>query len=203
LAKAGNMQDNKFRMDIFVMRLFVALELPDGIKEKLIQAQEGLPATMRKTGKDKMHLTLQFLGDVPQGRLEDVKAALEKAAGGSLHAAITVGRAGAFPSGKNAHVAWIGANGAEEIAKAVNGRLSEIGFMPDKPFAGHITIGRAKFGEKPNVEKWIAENEGKAFGQFETLEIALIESMMGDGPLRYAAIGKFPFKGANLRIVRE
>ena len=56
-------------------RLFVAIDLPAGIKERLSSICYGLPGA-RWVGSEQIHLTLRFIGDVDSTVFKDVREAL-------------------------------------------------------------------------------------------------------------------------------
>jgi 2'-5' RNA ligase len=90
----------------------------------------------------KIHLTLAFLGDVDEGRLE---AAVSAAAGlrcGSFE--LLLDEVGSF---RGARVAWAGCSQPAQELIELQSRLSEAlrakGFVPEeRPFAPHLTLVR-------------------------------------------------------------
>ena len=83
------------------MRLFIAVNLPDAEKTRLAHALQAvavpdLPA--RWVESDSLHITLKFLGEVPQARLPAVTAALAEAVDGAAAFAVALDGFGAFPS---------------------------------------------------------------------------------------------------------
>jgi 2'-5' RNA ligase len=138
-------------------RLFVAIELPQNILQVLegIQAQtrENLgeaASLMRWSRSEGIHVTLQFLGDVPASRVPEITQALQQACAGKAPFALEVGGLGAFPNVRKPRVVWVGLGGdtpaAVELAEAVQEALGALGFKPDKPFSPHMTIGRVREG---------------------------------------------------------
>ncbi len=68
------------------MRLFVAIELGDDVRRVLQRAQRalgGFDRMVRWVGDAQVHLTLKFLGDVPDGRVDEIRDVLEAAAAAS------------------------------------------------------------------------------------------------------------------------
>ncbi len=138
-------------------RLFVAIELPQDILQVLegIQAQtrENLGEAarlMRWSRPEGIHITLQFLGDVPASRIPELTQALQQACAGTGPFTLEVGGLGAFPNVRRPRVVWVGLGGDTAatvgLAAAVQGELSKLGFKPDKPFSPHMTIGRVREG---------------------------------------------------------
>jgi 2'-5' RNA ligase len=138
-------------------RLFVAIELPQNILQVLegIQAQtrENLgeaASLMRWSRSEGIHVTLQFLGDVPASRVPEITQVLQQACAGKAGFTLEVGGLGAFPNVRKPRVVWVGLGGdtpaAVELAEAVQEALGGLGFKPDKPFSPHMTIGRVREG---------------------------------------------------------
>ena len=57
------------------MRLFVALDLPEDLRDRLTHLQQGVPAA-RWVPPENMHLTLRFIGEVDGHQARDIDAAL-------------------------------------------------------------------------------------------------------------------------------
>ena len=96
------------------MRLFVAVTLDAGVREEvgvvireLARARAFESTSVKWVRPANLHLTLQFLGEVGRGRIEDITAALRKAwRQGRFHASLT--DVGAFPPTGRPRVVWLG-----------------------------------------------------------------------------------------------
>lgn len=130
------------------MRLFVSIELPAEIKGRL-QAWLGEPRARdwRWTAPPQWHITLVFLGEVAEDRVEALEKALADAPFETF--SLALGTPGGFPNERRATVAWIGLIG--DLGKLA--KLRQAAFsacrpfapqMDSKPFNGHITIGRSQ-----------------------------------------------------------
>ena len=138
------------------MRLFVALNLPDRVREALWAAA----APLRELGlavkwvrPEGIHLTLKFLGEVSEGREPDLRAALGRAAAGGRALSLVVSGFGAFPGLDRPRVIWAGLEADPEIL-ALQHRVEEqfvpLGFpREDRPFRPHLTLGRAARDARP------------------------------------------------------
>lgn len=122
------------------IRSFIAIELPENIKDRLREVQEELKEHCReKSGNqgktsgriswvrpEAMHLTLKFLGDIDAAKVDAIKAALHAAVGtenknGTLiikEFDLHLTRAGAFPDAKRPRVVWVGLDGINELNKS-------------------------------------------------------------------------------------
>jgi RNA 2',3'-cyclic 3'-phosphodiesterase len=132
------------------LRLFVALNFPPQLRQALWQAtaslREGtLPVKWVRT--DGIHLTLKFLGDVPEERDQELRAALTRAAAGARALTLTLGGFGVFPDFRRPRVVWVGiaAEPALELLQhRVEQEFAPLGFPTEaRPFRPHLTLGRA------------------------------------------------------------
>ena len=135
-----------------MIRTFIALDLPPAARESL----EGVEKELRKADApvswikpERVHLTLKFLGDVTSEQIEDIQAALQRAAAGASAFRIQPKGCGAFPTIKQMRVVWVGLCGDDEplkkLQKEVETAMASLGFKPeDRPFRAHLTLGRVK-----------------------------------------------------------
>lgn len=134
------------------MRTFIALELPGEIKSSLAKLQEELKtsqADVKWVEPENIHLTLKFLGEIEEKKLDKINKILEDIAGEKKYFPIRISNLGAFPKINFPRVIWIGIDKGDEevkkIAKKLEDGLAEIGIQrEDRPFSSHITIGRTK-----------------------------------------------------------
>lgn len=138
------------------LRLFVALEPPEPVRRRLGAIQADLKRTAGRQAQDvkwvdpaKIHLTLQFLGGVPEERVADIQTALTGAAEGARPLTLEVRGAGGFPNARRPRVIWAGVGGEVEPLAAlvadIGRRLTPLGYAPEeRPFSPHLTLGRAR-----------------------------------------------------------
>lgn len=139
-------------MNTTTYRLFIAVELPDALREELAGLQQQLKRDqppVRWVETDAMHLTLWFLGDVPGDRVAHLKIALMLSFAGQQAVRVQLGAPGAFPNLQRPQVIWVGlAEGESHLRSwydALACRLSSLGFLPDpRPFRPHLTLGRVR-----------------------------------------------------------
>ena len=130
-------------------RGFVAVVPPDDVLDAIEARVAPLRAAhdeLRWSGRARWHVTLRFLGLVPDvdGLLAAVRDALASV---PRIGALRLGGAGAFPNVRRAAVVWLGlCDGADrlgEVAAAVESASVVAGFAPEsRPFSPHLTIAR-------------------------------------------------------------
>ena len=130
--------------------MFVALNLPDHIRESLWAAAEplrvlGLP--VRWAPPEGIHLTLKFLGDVADEREAELHAALERTAERSRALPLEIHGFGAFPDVRRPRVVWAGVGpdpALELLQHGVEREFAALGFPTEgRAFRPHLTLGRA------------------------------------------------------------
>jgi 2'-5' RNA ligase len=142
------------------IRSFVAVDL----SPEVIRRAQGLIDVLRAAGSDtkwvspqNMHLTLQFLGDVPPAKIATVCAAVAQAAQTHAPLAIAVQGAGAFPQASRPRTVWLGVGDGRPalnaLQQAIEASLAQLGFRPeDRDFHPHLTLGRVR-GGGPSVRE--------------------------------------------------
>ncbi|MCA6212745.1 RNA 2',3'-cyclic phosphodiesterase [Thermococcus bergensis] len=181
------------------MRAFIAIDVNDKVRQKLVGAQEKIEKTksakIKYVEPENLHLTLKFLGEITEEQAEDIKKLLEQIAKKHRKHIVRVKGIGVFPSYNYVRVIWAGLENDEEIkrmAKEIDDALFKLGFKREKDFVSHITIGRVKF-VKDKVELMLALKElaNEDFGEFEVNAIELKKSTLTPkGPI-YETIARF------------
>lgn len=185
-------------------RLFVALEPPDAVRRRLgALADELRRAAGRAAGEvrwvapESVHLTLQFLGAVPEERVAAVEAALrEAAAEAGRPLSLAVHGAGGFPNARRPRVIWAGLEGdlapLAALVAALGARLAKLGYPPEgRPFAPHLTLGRARDGHgAPGLGGALAAAARIEPAPWRASELVLFESHLSPRGPRYEAVAR-------------
>ena len=181
------------------MRLFIAIELPDSLKatlEKFIKELQKLDIVDAKFLKShQLHLTLKFLGEVPEDKVSSIKETLGSVAEETEKFTLQLKGFGHF----NYRVLWIGGNSGQkntaELAEKIDSGLNKLGF-PKEPrkYAVHLTLARVRYWKNKEKFKEILEKySSEEWGSFSVEEIKLIKSTLtGAGPI-YEELGSFKF----------
>lgn len=135
------------------MRLFVAILLDDEVRAALGRVQQHLSpicSGVRWVRQEQLHITVKFLGEVPDRDVAGVSKALEQAAAQLKPFDTTLEGCGCFPPRGAVRIVWAGIEEPEGLlprsVEAVEGALAELDFPRERrPFSPHITIGRVKY----------------------------------------------------------
>ncbi len=135
------------------MRLFVGVPLPDDVRTKLWAFWEAhgiKTASVRPVSAENYHITLKFIGEVPESKAKRIETALEQA---TLKNEFTVhiSGIGGFPRNDSAKVVWAGVQeGFQELtvlSEYIDRLLVDEGIPREtKPFHPHVTLARIKRG---------------------------------------------------------
>jgi len=142
------------------MRLFVAVDLDEAMRRRmairmaqlrqlLITMNRDLAYVANWVPADKLHVTLQFLGEVERERLPALRAGLAPAIPIAPFP-MTFGRPGVYPAGPQPRVIWLGLaegrDGLDRLYAELGRRLEAQGFAIDeRPFSAHLTLARLKW----------------------------------------------------------
>ena len=132
------------------MRLFIAIEIPEDVKEHLVKIQENIDTAKNKirlVNKGNMHLTLKFLGEAQPDKAEILNKNLKEIAFKPF--SVNLDAIGIFPSEDYIRVVWVGLKPEDqvlELQKNIDENLKKL-FRKEKGFKPHLTIARVKYIE--------------------------------------------------------
>lgn len=181
------------------MRTFVAIDLPEPIRSGLRQKQAAFrvacPAASW-TRIEGIHLTLKFLGEVPDSQASQVTDALASIAPFQpFH--IKVKGFGFFPDARRPRVFWAGLDAPQELAQLaarVEAMMEPLGFPKEaRPFTPHLTLARFREPRSQPALLELLRGEGEArLGSFEVSEFFLFESKLSPRGAEYRRLARFP-----------
>jgi 2'-5' RNA ligase len=126
------------------MRLFVGLELPWALRQRVAMlAGGGIPGA-RWVPPENYHVTLRFIGEVPRFEAEEIDHALAalKAPGFTLNLA----GVGTFAKGGRSQALWVGVERNQQLDRLqskIETALQRCGFEPERRrFQPHLTLAR-------------------------------------------------------------
>ena len=180
------------------LRAFIAIELPPDVREMLADTQARIAdrlgtheRALRWARTEGLHLTLQFLGDVPVRLVGLVKDAMDQACNATTPFTLTTGEPGVFPNERRARVVWTGIGGdldaLNTLATSVHRELNALGYRPDKLFSPHLTLARVRGDAGDDARKAIAEalayirRDLPPQISFEVASVSLMQSELRQG----------------------
>jgi 2'-5' RNA ligase len=137
-----------------MMRCFVAIDIDEDIRRQIGQLQKKLQKNLsvgeseiKWVDPELIHLTLKFIGDVPDRDINELCAIVSDVAAAHNVFSVDVNGLGYF--GSPPRVAWVGIESPPELIdlqKELDERLSMTGLAPEdnKAFHGHLTLCRSK-----------------------------------------------------------
>jgi 2'-5' RNA ligase len=185
------------------MRLFAALVPPPEALEHLDEfldvrrdAQE-----LRWVQADQVHVTLAFLADAPDRKLDDLVERLGRAAGRRTSFETALVGAGAFPNVARAKVLWAGLDldepGRTELDRLATGARAaanragiQVGGARFRP---HVTLARTRHPH--DVTKWVRLLDSYRGPRWRADRVTLVASYLGEGPRgrpRHVPMDTFP-----------
>jgi 2'-5' RNA ligase len=187
------------------MRLFVAvvppLEVVEDLAEFVEPRREHRDDDLRWASEENSHLTLAFLGEVPERKTDELAERLERAAHRRPPMTLRMAGAGAFPNAAEARVLWVGVHGdntaLSRLATGTRASANRAGIeVAGRRFRPHLTLARIR--RPVDVTRWLRIFEGYQGPDWKADSIQLISSRLGQGPNRGAAydtVGEWPLLG--------
>ncbi|HET9450244.1 MAG TPA: RNA 2',3'-cyclic phosphodiesterase [Aggregicoccus sp.] len=179
------------------MRTFVAIELGAALGARLeVELRRGsrLAPQARWVRPHSLHLTLAFLGEVPDALAARTGEALAEVATRHAPHALRLRGSGTFGPLESPKVLWVGVGGAlealEALQRALVRALAPLGLAPDHGvFMPHVTLARAK-GPRGDaaLERCALALQGVDFGELPVREVALFMSQTDREGMRYSPL---------------
>jgi 2'-5' RNA ligase len=180
-----------------MLRLFVAIELPERIRERLALLCGGVPGA-RWLSPETMHLTLRFIGEVQEAALGDIDAALS-----GVHAPafpLSLDGIGNFGNGGRPRAIWAGVarNPAlEHLHGKIESALVRSGLPPEgRKFTPHVTLARVKSAKSGRVGEFVAAHNPFQTEPFQVTEFTLFSSFLSHSGAIHTAEAVYPLDDA-------
>ena len=188
------------------MRMFAAVVPPPHVVEHLDSFLDVRreAAAYRWAPVEQFHVTLAFLADVPDRKLDDLVERLGRAASRRTAFASAIAGGGAFPNAGRARVIWAGLDlddqGRTELSRLATGAraaANRAGVPVDgQKFHPHVTV--ARLGHPTEVSDWVKLLDAYRGPSWTVDHLALVASYLGEGPRnrpRYETVEEFGLKG--------
>jgi RNA 2',3'-cyclic 3'-phosphodiesterase len=160
-------------------RLFVAIDLPSAIRERLASLCCGLPGA-RWVAPEQMHLTLRFIGEVDSSVFQFVRDALTEVR--SEPFSLRLEGIGFFPPRGKPRVTWVGIQKSDQLVllrKRIESVLVHSGLEPEgRKFSPHITLARLNNTPGSRIGAYLANNGLFRSEDFEVRDFYLYSSVL-------------------------
>lgn len=187
-----------------MIRTFIAAEIPAAVKRDIardLDRLRTLAPRVKWTQADNLHLTLRFLGDIPENDLEELFEALRDGLAGISPFVLEMTGVGAFPHWRHPRVVWAGCGeGAEDalaLAAAVEDVCEDLGYERERrPFRPHVTLGRVKLpADAEGLEEAAAALAGRSYGYVDVdAAVVFMSDLRRTGPV-YAPMARIELDG--------
>jgi 2'-5' RNA ligase len=195
------------------MRLFVALDIDDAIRERIerfIEDVSGFAPDARWAKPESLHVTLKFIGEQPESAVEKIKRALSGISASAVD--LQFHGYGFFPTAKSARVFWVGMEAGPELAtlaSAIDEKMGAVGIpQEDRAFTPHLTLARGAGrsgsprrgkGDSPNrvfeiLQKRMAALPAPEFGSMTAGKFFLYQSQLLPKGSKYTKLARFDLK---------
>lgn len=170
------------------MRLFVALDLPWPLRENLARLGFGMPG-VRWVPPDNMHLTLRFIGEVPNWRAEEIDLALNAIKGRVFPLVLT--GVGVFEKAGRVTALWAGIERSpqlEHLQTKIETALQRAGLEAERRrFTPHVTLARLDQPASEKITRFVQGNNLFRSEAFQVEHFTLFSSQLGKEGSVYTA----------------
>jgi len=193
------------------MRLFIALDLDDAIRERIVRFLEGVRGfapEARWVRPESLHVTLKFVGQWPDDKLAEMQQGLKNIR--SERFELNVSDYGFFPTAKAPRVFWIGIQAGPQLAAlaaAIDAQTASLGVAREEhPFSPHLTLARRVGGsgsprknkdDHPNptfarLKERLGAMSKLDFGSMTARQFFLYQSELSPHGSQYTKLSAFP-----------
>ncbi|MGA8271417.1 MAG: RNA 2',3'-cyclic phosphodiesterase [Candidatus Sulfotelmatobacter sp.] len=189
------------------MRLFVALDIDDGIRDRIarfLDGVRGFAPEARWVRPESLHVTLKFIGERSADDAENITRALGTIAAEAFE--MNIRGYGFFPGARAARVFWVGIEAGAKLtslAAAVDEKLAALNIPKEEhSYNAHLTLARGsgspnwKSGDGPNrsfqcLREKLAALPAPDFGGMTAREFFLYQSELSSGGSKYTKLAGF------------
>jgi 2'-5' RNA ligase len=190
------------------IRSFIAVELPEKIRQGLQQLQTELTlptySFVKCVAPEGIHLTLKFLGNIPEQKMADITKVMEQASQGVSPFELQLTGVGAFPNMRRPRVIWVGIKGKLDILIGWQQRLDDglvpLGFAKEaRAFTPHLTLARVRDncspGDRMNFGETIYKVHVEVDYRFTVTSLNLMRSQLFPTGAVYSRLSEVKLKG--------
>lgn len=171
-------------------RLFVAVPLPASVKDEMNAwvggQREGLHFRKWVHPQD-YHITIQFLGDTPANRIDELQESLKGAVCGVKPFELEAAGLGSFGRPASPSILWAGVRGDLSSLARLQDQVTKanqaMGYIPEeRSFHPHITIAR-KYRENMRMNRELIQSDFPVFGGWMADSLVVYRTHMQKDPM--------------------
>jgi RNA 2',3'-cyclic 3'-phosphodiesterase len=192
------------------MRLFVALDIDDNIRNRIARFLEGVrefAPDARWVRPESLHVTLKFVGEQSESQTDEIKKALQSIEADAFE--MSFRGHGFFPTARAPRVFWIGIEADSRLASlaaTVDSRLASLNIPKEQhAFNPHLTLARGgggsgsprrQKGDRANrsfqrLQEKLAVLTAPDFGTMTAREFFLYQSRLSSSGSTYTKLAGF------------
>jgi 2'-5' RNA ligase len=191
------------------MRLFIALDIDDAIRERIARFVDGVrnfAPDARWMKPESLHVTLKFIGEQPDAAVEKIRKELASVSADPTE--IKFSGFGFFPTANSARVFWIGMEAGPQLtalAAVIDDQMASLGIAKeDRSFSPHLTLARGggsgsprwRKGDGPkrifqHLQEMLAALPAPEFGTMTPRAFFLYQSQLSPKGSKYTKLAKF------------
>ena len=172
------------------VRCFIAIEIPDELKEKIANLAKELDVKgIKLVEKENLHITLKFLGDVKEDRINNIKHILRTVDFSNFN--IRLHGVGVFPNEDYIKVVWVGCDSKELyiLTKKINDALA--GEFKKEEFTAHLTFAHVRQKVDREFHSFLEKHKNNSFGEFVCSSFVLKQSQLSSEGPKYSTLVSF------------
>ncbi len=176
------------------MRLFVAIDLPWELRERLaLLAWRGIPGA-RWVPAENFHLTLRFIGEIQGWQAEEIDHALAALRGRGFP--LTLAGVGTFSKAGRATQLWVGVERSpqlDHLRVKIETALQRVGLPAERRrFVPHITLARLDNAAETRLAAFVQQHNLFRAEPVAVEHFTLFSSRLGKEQAVYMAEAEYP-----------
>ncbi|MDO4585424.1 MAG: RNA 2',3'-cyclic phosphodiesterase [Planctomycetia bacterium] len=187
------------------IRTFVGLEIGEKSRQQAFELGQKLAqsnAVVKWEPAHKLHVTLKFLGEVPNVEVYTICREVQRAVRGIAAFPFCLQGAGAFPKVERPRSVWVGVDEGREaltqLARRVDEAMQGLGFPRElRPFVPHVTLGRVQrtTAELADLSRLIQQYDAADVGKTFARHVTIFASQMARTGSQYTILATAPLAG--------
>lgn len=187
-----------------MIRLFVAIALPESVRDRMAMLAGGVPGA-KWIDAENMHLTLRFIGEVPEDRMADIHQGLSRIRQPAFD--LVLSGVDYFKQGRHPTVLWVGVERNDDLLQLhdrVEQALQREGFDFDgRRYSPHITLARLQHSPEARVAAFVAEHNLFRTPPIRVESFNLFSSFLSSSGSIYTVEAEYPLTDLPLAEIQQ